>query len=212
MRYEEAIRRPFSDYKKLGIGILLNIVPIINFIAMGYAFECAKLTLNNKNNLPEWKSFGSLFLKGLIYMLISIIYFVPLLPLIGVGYLVKANLVALVLIIIIGLVYAVGVSYLLPIAIMNYIAKEKFKEAFNFNLIFKKIHTKKYLKIWIAILLISIAASIILGAITGAINYLVSLATADTTIQLVISFVFDSLAMIVSIITFTLYAQVYKEV
>ena len=61
--YGAAISRPFEDIKKLIIGCLLNIIPIVNFLAMGYVFDAAKMTLGKKKGLPEWDNWGDLFMK-----------------------------------------------------------------------------------------------------------------------------------------------------
>jgi len=78
VNYQEAFEKPFSDIKKLLIGILLSIVPIISFFAKGFILESsgAGKTKPGKK-MPEWRSFGKLFLKGLAMFAITIIYFIP---------------------------------------------------------------------------------------------------------------------------------------
>jgi hypothetical protein len=81
MHYEKAFKRPFTDLKKLGIGVLLYIIPILNivgaFFVMGYFMKAAKLTQKKKFNLPEWDDWGDLILKGLISAAIFIIWSMP---------------------------------------------------------------------------------------------------------------------------------------
>jgi len=76
--YQSAFEKPFTDIKKLLIGILFSIVPIINFFARGFILECSGLGKTKPSKkMPEWKDFGSLFVKGLLYFIITIIYFIP---------------------------------------------------------------------------------------------------------------------------------------
>ena len=75
--YQSAFEKPFTDIKKLLIGILFSIVPIINFFARGFILECSGLGKTKPSKkMPEWKDFGSLFVKGLLYFIITIIYLV----------------------------------------------------------------------------------------------------------------------------------------
>ena len=65
-----AVIRPFTDFKKLLIGILLNIIPVINFFALGYLLECGRTP---KKDLPEWKNFGDFFVEGFFAAVIALI-------------------------------------------------------------------------------------------------------------------------------------------
>ena len=51
--YELSIKRPFTDFKKLGIGLLFNILPILNFFAVGYALRCSQLSMKNNFEMPS---------------------------------------------------------------------------------------------------------------------------------------------------------------
>ncbi len=87
MNFEQAIKRPFLNVKKLIIGILLSIIPIINLFSLGYILECANVKKKKIKGLPEWKNFGNLFLQGLLGTITWIIYLIPalLVVLIGAG-------------------------------------------------------------------------------------------------------------------------------
>ena len=47
--FGEAIKRPFTDLKILLIGIVLSIIPIVNWFTFGYFLECARTTGKKKN-------------------------------------------------------------------------------------------------------------------------------------------------------------------
>ena len=75
--YVEALKRPFSDMKNLAIGSLLGIIPIVNFIVIGFTLLSTGLTEEKvgRDTLPEWKDYVNLFMKGLVSILIGIILF-----------------------------------------------------------------------------------------------------------------------------------------
>jgi hypothetical protein len=77
--YLEALKRPFSDMKKLLVGIILGGIPLVNLIVVGYTLVCTSLTKIKveKDNLPEWENYGDLFMKGLIAAIIGFILFIP---------------------------------------------------------------------------------------------------------------------------------------
>jgi len=89
VNYEEAIKKPFTDIVKLIIGIVLSIIPIINWIAKGFMIESSGLGKTKPSKkMPEWKNWGYLFIKGLASDIIFLIYAIPaiLVFLIGAGY------------------------------------------------------------------------------------------------------------------------------
>ena len=77
--FVEALKRPFSDTKKLLIGSLLGIIPIVNFTVIGYTLVSTGFTKEEvkKDGLPEWANYGDLFMKGLVAVIIGIILFLP---------------------------------------------------------------------------------------------------------------------------------------
>jgi len=87
MKYEEALKKPFTDFKKLAIGIVLSMVPIVNFtIVQGFAIESSGVgKAKASKGMPEWKDWSYLFVKGLGATLVKLIYALPALALIGFG-------------------------------------------------------------------------------------------------------------------------------
>ncbi|MEK6835887.1 MAG: DUF4013 domain-containing protein, partial [Nanoarchaeota archaeon] len=141
--YEEAIKRPFTDFKKLLIGILFSILPIINFIAIGYSLVAAKTVFKQNYELPKWEKFGNLFAKGLIAFLINIFY---LIPVIIIGFILMMinmfrfnfmdpnemfRMISDWPITVMGLVsiFALLAIYVTPAAILTYLVNEKFEDA-----------------------------------------------------------------------------------
>jgi len=75
---KKALTFPFNDQNwvvKLLIGLVLTIIPIVNFFSMGYVYEVFKKVVNKQEPfLPEWDNWGDLFKKGLMLFLIALVY------------------------------------------------------------------------------------------------------------------------------------------
>lgn len=203
MDYQSAFRRPFLDIKKLVIGILLSILPIVNFISIGYVLEAARMTLQKKKDLPGWNNWKDLFIHGIVVFLIGVIYMIPTLILgllaVGGGLLKWAITNSILesletggpLLIAAGLILLVA-TYISPMSMILYAKNWKFKEAFKFSEIFKKILTGKYLVVWILSMVVSVVAMGILA---------------------IIPLVGDAIASFTTALIFmTLFAQAYNEV
>ena len=87
MKYEEALMKPFTDLKKLAIGIVLSIIPIVNFtIVTGFAMESSGLgKAKASSKMPEWTDWTYLFMKGLGAFVVKVIYMIPALAFIAIG-------------------------------------------------------------------------------------------------------------------------------
>jgi len=77
--FVKALKRPFQDSKKLVIGSILGIIPIVNFTVIGYTLASTGISKENRgrDGLPEWGNYGDLFKKGLMAAIIGIILFLP---------------------------------------------------------------------------------------------------------------------------------------
>ncbi len=64
--------------KKVLIGGVVNIIPIVNFAASGYWLAQTKKAYDGQDlPLPEWSDFGGYFMKGLMLAIASIVYSLP---------------------------------------------------------------------------------------------------------------------------------------
>lgn len=174
--YIEAIKRPFSDLRKSGLAALFIWIPIVSFFSLGYFLECAKTSSKNKRELPEWENYKEKFIKGFLYMIISLIYALPLIGVFSILFIkfvdtlfIKNSIQVLTTgdltrimpaiinlfltpeiigYIIAALVLGFIAAYLVPMALILYTLNEKFSYAFNFREIFKRVLTKKYAFAW----------------------------------------------------------------
>lgn len=91
VNYEEAIKKPFTDFGKLIIGIILSIIPIVSWIAQGFIIESSGVGRNKPSKkMPEWNNIGDYFVKGFLSYVIIFIYAIPaiLVLSVSIGYLV----------------------------------------------------------------------------------------------------------------------------
>ena len=78
VNYEEALKKPFTNLTKLVVGIVLSIIPIVNWIAKGFILECSGVgKIKPSKEMPEWENWGNLLVKGLLSDIIFLIYMIP---------------------------------------------------------------------------------------------------------------------------------------
>jgi hypothetical protein len=78
---------------KILIGGILGLIPIVNFVIYGYQLEVIKNVAQDQDlPLPDWDDFGGKFVKGLMVMIASFIYSLPLI-LVGVVYFVAVMVI-----------------------------------------------------------------------------------------------------------------------
>lgn len=80
-----ALQHPFQDQNwlsKLGVGALIDIVPILNFAGVGYMVEHENNVKQGSDvPLPTWDNLGNLFTLGLKLVVVFFIYLLPILAL-----------------------------------------------------------------------------------------------------------------------------------
>src|SRR3989344_5117687 len=220
------------------LAIIISVISIVlGFLVRGYKFESARTVLKKDFKMPEWKNWNNLFIKGFLGWLIGVIYMIPaiILILISVGKMIY-NLIAqyglsqglniesaisnqliqngllqntlMLPVFIIGILTALLAAYLMPIAILRYLEKNKFKEAFELKLIFKKGFTGPY---FIA-LLVSIVYGFVIGLVSGALMLgfkSINLQIFGTIIGLIIGGLSSFMIMITS---YTILAEAYSKI
>ena len=186
--YEVAFKKPFSDIKKLLLAIVLNIIPIVNFIVYGYFLEVARSSNGKKPSdvLPEWKNYGNLFISGLFSFVIGLFYLLPLFVVMIIIFaaahvsmlaymqggssiegLLPAAVASLGLWALLLLVLLVTTAYFLPSAILSFAITGEVSSAFELGSVVKNALNKEYFVVW----LVSIIYSAVLGGLLGLIPY-----------------------------------------
>ena len=81
MDYGKSFTYIFKDDKWIGkflVGVVISLVPIVNFAGYGYMLQVVKNVRDGEEHpLPDWDDFGKLFVDGLKFMAGFLVYMVP---------------------------------------------------------------------------------------------------------------------------------------
>jgi len=72
----DSLRYPFTDWVKMLILGIILMIPIVNFIGLGYYLRVISATFAGLNELPEFDEVGDLFINGLKMFVVAIIYMI----------------------------------------------------------------------------------------------------------------------------------------
>jgi len=196
VEWKNAIFRVFSGWKTLLLGIIISIVPILNFATYGFALECARKPYDKK--LPSWRRFGTLWVQGLLAIIIMVLYALPAAIAALFSFAVPEENAVFIFIIagILGLL----AYYFLPMAWLAY-ALGDFRAAFDFGHVMRKCLRLKYVGVWLVVLIVSFIIALVL-------NFL-SFAIAITIIGPFI--IAGVIGFWLSVFAFTIYGQLYEE-
>lgn len=169
---EYFLKYPFEDNqwaRKLLIGGILFILPIINLISLGYLMQSLKAGLKGQQYLPEWKEWQDLFLQGLILFFITLVYLIIpaaisilfiFIPAIG-------GIVSSILFLLFGM--------MIPLAAANYLSSSKLEKAFDLREILYRLNRMfniYFIAYFLFILIIAIVAIILFLPVIGIISIL----------------------------------------
>jgi hypothetical protein len=177
----------FEDKKwtnKLLIGMLVSIVPIVNFALFGWVIDIMKnVSQRQAEPLPDWDNFGDKFVKGAILFVASLIYSLPMLLITcpafflpftrgdfsreGQQALAGMFIGTTALLACAISIYALLLSFLLPAIFLNFARKGTFASCFEFGEIWR-IMSKNlgdYIVAWLIIIVVSIGASFVIGIV-----------------------------------------------
>ena len=184
MDFETNFKKPFTDVKKLLIGILLSIVPVVNFLAVGYMLETARKSMKKDTSLPEWEGWSDLFVKGLLSIVIEAIYFIPAaivglifmwpvmikaMPMMMAGQIPNigemiAGMGSMMMGLGLAALLALFAAYIAPSAIFHFL-NGTFADAFKFGDVLKKAFSGTYGMAWTLFILYSMVLVSVLGFI-----------------------------------------------
>jgi len=189
MEFIQAFKRPFSDWKKFLIGVvvfsmvdffvyihtyLIGIGFLIILVGYGYVYQSGLFILKKDMSLPDWKDVGWLFRKGLLLIGVFLLYMLPGLLvywLAGSASRFLQETPTLLPIDIAGLVLSVVGLYLFPFAIFNFMSKQELPAFIEFRVIIKKALSKAYLFAFI----LALVYGIVIQGIAANINSYITL-------------------------------------
>jgi hypothetical protein len=190
VNYMDAIKKPFSDLKTLGIGGVLGAIPIVNLLVNGYGLKTAEDVMAKKNALRKWavNDLVEYLLKAIIMLVIGFVYtIIPvILILVGVGgaivtaimsaqgatgadaigQLIVNSLMTGAPFIILGVILLIIALIMLPMAILKWIKSKSIAKAFNVIEVAKNVLTVDYIVSLIVLFVYSIILAIIVGVIS----------------------------------------------
>ncbi len=183
MDFGKAFSYVFEDQdwtKKVLLGGVISIVPILNFAAAGYSLEVTQRVINNDPKpMPEWDNIGDKLVKGFLVFVIGFVYSLPstIVGCISQGIsaavqqgassassdeataAVTAMAAVTMCLACFQILYSLFVGIVLPAAIGLYAAKGEFGAAFRFGEVFGLV--QKNLGLYLMVLIISIVAGIV---------------------------------------------------
>ncbi len=200
--------------KKTAIGALFSIIPILQIFSIGYIEKFLHSILKEGNReLPGWTDWGSLFVKGFLWLVISIIYlFVPLLLLGAILPIFKFFITPLSILralnplgisgFSLGSVLLLIIFFFLPMALMSYSDTESIGAAFHFKEIWDKI--EKNMTTYIS------AYAIVV--VVGIIGFLIMLFVSSIPLvgSLVAWYIAAWIWFIIYLLGFSIFAETYK--
>jgi hypothetical protein len=154
MDFGKAFTYVFDDQdwiKKVGIGALLMLIPLLGQIMVGgYALEATKRVIRREERpLPDWTDFGSYIVMGLQVMVIGFVYALPIILISacsqglvfagqegGDDTLMSVAAIVSVCFGCLSLLYGVLIGLMVPAAMGNFAASEQFGAAFRFGEVF----------------------------------------------------------------------------
>ncbi|MCL7412434.1 MAG: DUF4013 domain-containing protein [ANME-2 cluster archaeon] len=152
----ETVKFPGNDVewiKKILIGGLLMLIPIVNFIALGYYIKTLRGSIDDESALPEWEDWGDLFIKGLVVVIVVFIYMlIPLAILffsigsaaissIASGDVAPASIGAIIAGSLISMVLVFIACLLLPMAFSMYAKEDSIGAAFRLGELLSRIRS-----------------------------------------------------------------------
>ena len=144
--------------------IILNCIPIVNFIASGYVVKIYR----GGDSAPDFKGYFEMFIDGLKLFIIGLVYTIIPLILIEAPSIFEIDPISTtgLLLMCIGTILAIIFGFFALIAGVRFAKTESMMEAFNFGAILEKIQEIG----WVHYILSYIALIVIIGLIAGALS------------------------------------------
>jgi hypothetical protein len=184
----------FEDQKwtnKLLIGMLVSIVPIVNFALLGWVIDLMRNVARRQPfPMPDWDTFGDKFIKGAILVVTGLIYALPVLsiffPLMFLPFIrgdfghdgrlaftsmfIGTTLLFMCLLALYGLL----LSFLMPAVFLNFARKGTFGACFEFGEIWRIMshNLSDYIVAWLISIVIGIGVSFVMGLAAGMLAFI----------------------------------------
>lgn len=163
----DSLQYPKKDWVKIIILGIILIIPIVNFIGLGYYLRIIKSTLAGLDELPGFEYVGELFIDGLKIFIVGIIYaFIPL-----IFYALQSVFPGSLVFFLIAIILSLIISIFAYMGIANMAYHEgELAGAFRYHEIFARIAAigwENYILWWIILTLILVVAGFIIIIVGG---------------------------------------------
>ena len=183
-------RKLTKDAGNLIILIIINLIPILNFITLGYAWEVIKRTPESPE-LPPLRNYVDLWINGLKMVIASIIILIiPIIILVASGAIFMISVFGIMggsdimgiaaigagIGIVIGIILAFIFGIFLQMALVHMVRNNSFGKAFALGEVMNKISTigiSKYL-LWFIVIFVMWVILTAIGSIPYGIGYVIA--------------------------------------
>jgi len=169
----DSLRYPLKGLVKLIILGIILIIPVVNFIGLGYYLRIIKSTLAGSDELPGFERVGELFIDGIKFLVVGMIYaIVPLL-----SYALSFAFPGSTTLLLIATSFALIISIFAYMGLANMAYHDsKIGAALRYGEILNRITTigwGRYILGWIVLTLIVTVAGFIIGIVGGILLFFV---------------------------------------
>jgi hypothetical protein len=196
MDFTRAFRYIFDDkdwLSKMGLGLVIMIVPVLNFAWFGYQVQIIRNVRDNEEIvLPTWDDLGKKFMDGLMIMLANLIYVLPIflvacLPLAilvvpalasqdqgSLNALIAGSLLLTSCLLCLVVIYAFALSILSPVILIFYAKEGTFASCFKVREMLLTIsqHAGPFFTIWLVSMGVSLGVSLVVGIVGGVLGWI----------------------------------------
>lgn len=211
----------------VGVALKVFLVQVILYLAMiffsliasGYQLRIARSASYGKNEFPSFESFFSLIMLGLKYFLAAVIYVIPFVIALAIGFALTVGGIAshsaglaiagAVILVPVFLVFLSFFAYVLPMLMVHFAHEGRFSAFFELRKMLKYAFTSAYFVPWLAAFGYSIALVIPYFIV------LVPIGIVSITLPVAALFIAPVTALysiILALTTSNIYGQAYYEV
>ena len=145
---------------------LIILAFIVFLFIMGYQYNVVKFSIDKKDDLPGFGNILDIFIKGIKYFIVSLVYALPAMIVMSLGLMFTGNTSILLTIMSISMVLGIIAYFFLIMALNNMVAHDSLKKAFDFREITDNISNLGWGK-YIGIVIFTIIVYMIINVAVG---------------------------------------------
>jgi hypothetical protein len=167
-----SLQYPLKKWTKMLILGIILMIPIVDFIGLGYYLRIIKATFAGIDEIPDFDDLGDLFIDGIKVIIVGFVYAIPaaifyILAFLSLYYFVSYTIFSVL--VIISIIMAVLTSLIAVMAVANMaLYDSELGAAFRFSEIMDRIKAitwGKYLIWWIVFIIVNAVVGIIIGIV-----------------------------------------------